>query len=53
MSSTKKPLNGNGKILAHGVYTGVTYKEARQRLLKESKLKDAPVEKEKKAKATK
>jgi hypothetical protein len=44
MPYEKKRLNGNGKILFHAVYTGMKYSQARQRLLKDSGLKDELVE---------
>ncbi len=43
MPYEKKRLNGN-KILFHAVYTGMKYSQARQRLLKDSGLKDQLVE---------
>ena len=33
-------IDGNGKILFHAVYSGIKYSQARQKLLKDSGLKD-------------
>ena len=41
---------GKAKILRHDVFTGITFREARAKLIKASGLKDAPV-KEKKTNA--
>jgi len=53
MPYEKKRLNGNGKILFHEVITGMKYSQARKQLLKDSGLKDEPVEESTNGKAKK
>ena len=58
MPYEKKRLSGHGKILFHAVYSGIKYSQARQKLLRESGLRDEPIAAngkpvEKKAKAAK